>query len=225
MLVDMRVTQLLSSRLCHDLIGPVSAVQNGTELIDEMGSDAEGDALRLISMSADQLSARLAFFRVAFGMGGLSGVKPMVVEVREIAFAYFNGGRVALDWKKEKDTSFDLNTPLSILKLLMNLLLVGIDALPRGGVLFVSSEGTSIDHGESEISIVVRAVGVGAHLKDDVFYAISSKKEENADHKLNAHNVHGFFCQRLAASLSSTIEIASNKDEVSFVANVKQPKI
>ncbi|HJN25085.1 MAG TPA: hypothetical protein QGG18_05240, partial [Rhodospirillales bacterium] len=66
--VDIKVVKLLSSRLCHDLAGPAGAVHNGMELVDEMGVDEGGDALKMVFTSVEQLSARLGFFRMAFGL-------------------------------------------------------------------------------------------------------------------------------------------------------------
>ena len=51
MLVDLKVAQFLCSRLCHDLAGPVGAVNAGLELLDEGADDAAG-ALTLVGHSA-----------------------------------------------------------------------------------------------------------------------------------------------------------------------------
>ncbi|MBE0532481.1 MAG: hypothetical protein IH626_16775, partial [Rhodospirillales bacterium] len=83
MLIDLRVAQLLCSRVCHDLIGPVGAVASGIELMGEDGSMAE-DAMALIVKSSAQASRRLAFFRTAFGLGGATGPRA-VAEARDLA--------------------------------------------------------------------------------------------------------------------------------------------
>ena len=98
MQVDLKVVQLLSSRLCHDLVGPAGAVHNGIELFQEMGPDEGAVALKMVATSVEQLSARLAFFRLAFGLGGLSGRKPPLAEARDLAQAFLEGGRITLDW-------------------------------------------------------------------------------------------------------------------------------
>jgi hypothetical protein len=56
---------LLCSRVCHDVISPVGAINNGLELLDEGGADE--DAMHLIRTSARNASARLQFARIAFG--------------------------------------------------------------------------------------------------------------------------------------------------------------
>ena len=67
--IPFRVTELLCSRLCHDLISPVAAVSNGLELlVDENGRmDAEiGD---LLGFSIGQAVGWLTVFRVSYGLG------------------------------------------------------------------------------------------------------------------------------------------------------------
>jgi hypothetical protein len=65
--IDARLLELISARLCHDLVGPVSAIGNGVELVTEFGEDMRGEALALIAQSAAEAANRLQFFRIAFG--------------------------------------------------------------------------------------------------------------------------------------------------------------
>ena len=102
---------LLCSRVCHDIISPVGAINNGLELLDEGGADE--DAMKLIRQSARNASARLQFARIAF----LKNEKPELV---------WNGSRALL--------------PKNKVKLLLNLILVANAAIPRGGKLVVTLE-------------------------------------------------------------------------------------
>ena len=43
--LDIRVVELLCSRLCHELVSPVGAINNGVELIEEMGADMADEAI------------------------------------------------------------------------------------------------------------------------------------------------------------------------------------
>ena len=64
------LSQLLGSRLCHDLVSPLGAIGNGVELL-EMSPDFPGIAacpeLQLIAESVSSARARIQIFRVAFG--------------------------------------------------------------------------------------------------------------------------------------------------------------
>ena len=63
--IELRVAELLASRLCHDLISPVGAVNNGIELLTEFGEDPDGESMQLIATSAKTASEKLQFFRIA----------------------------------------------------------------------------------------------------------------------------------------------------------------
>lgn len=60
--IELRVAELLASRLCHDLVSPVGAVNSGIELLTEFGDDPDGESMALISSSARTASDKLLFF-------------------------------------------------------------------------------------------------------------------------------------------------------------------
>src|SRR3546814_5278082 len=68
--IDLRILELVCSRLCHDLVGPVGAVNNGIELLEEFDPSMADDVLPLLRNSARQAWRRLDFFRLAFGAAG-----------------------------------------------------------------------------------------------------------------------------------------------------------
>ena len=68
--VELRILELLASRICHDLISPIGAVGNGLELLEDAGPDMSGDALKLSANCVRKASALLEFFRMAYGTAG-----------------------------------------------------------------------------------------------------------------------------------------------------------
>jgi hypothetical protein len=75
--IDAVMLEVLASKICHDLISPIGAVNNGVELIEDMGPDAGPEATALIAFSAQQASAKLQAFRMAYGTGGAdANIKP-----------------------------------------------------------------------------------------------------------------------------------------------------
>ena len=216
MKMDIKVTKLLASKLCHDLVGPAGAVHNGLELVQEMGDDG-GEALTMVSSSVGQLSARLSFFRMAFGMGGLTGRLPALTETREMAAAFLQGGRVVLDWPADVGADFAQEMTAENYKLLLNMILVATDALPRGGAIAVSLVKMPENQG---IGMALRATGEGAQIKAEMHQMLDSPAPEGLENALNAHNVHGYFCQRLAEELGSAIEVSEGGGEVKFAVLV-----
>ena len=142
---------LLCSRLCHDLLSPVGALNNGIELLaDEHDPEMRARCLELLAESARASANKLKFFRLAFGAaGGFADV----VDTREARAAIeglFGGdGRIQLGWMVDEPTMSK-----AALKVLLNLVLIAGDALVRGGSLDIGAE--KHDHG---LDIVVRAEG------------------------------------------------------------------
>ena len=133
--LQLDLAELLCARLCHDLAGPVGAVATGAELLAEEGGDS-GEALDLLASSAAAASQRLRFFRLAFG----PAAKPVAAgELRELASNFLagsatSGGTLAVEWRDNANGPWDGGAA----KLLLNLLLVARDCLPRGGTLRVT---------------------------------------------------------------------------------------
>lgn len=122
---------LLCSRICHDLISPVGAINNGIELFDEGG--AEEDALQLIRMSAINASARLQFARIAFGAAGSAGSEIDSGDAESVAKNFMQNEKANLDWQAPR-----LLLPKNEVKLLLNLVLIANASIPRGGDIYVS---------------------------------------------------------------------------------------
>lgn len=138
---------LLCSRLCHDLLSPVGAMNNGIELLaDEQDPDMRERVIELLADSARASADRLKFFRLAFGAGGGFGETLDANEVRVAVEGLVRGNaRIELGWMVATPA-----IPKLAAKILLNLVMVAFDALVRGGRLDVGVEG-----GE----VVVRAEG------------------------------------------------------------------
>src|SRR5690606_2870312 len=71
---DLELAALISSKICHDVIGPVGAIYNGLEILNEDDdAEAKAYAMSVIRNVTEQASARLQFARFAFGAAGSAG--------------------------------------------------------------------------------------------------------------------------------------------------------
>ena len=127
---DLDLAALLSTRICHDLVGPVGALGNGVELLaEEDGADLREQALDLLGMSAEQASRRLRFFRLACGTMKW-GDEPMDEgEARAAAAGMLEAGRTTLDWPAGGVAGLTQGRA----RALLNLVLVAAECLPSGG--------------------------------------------------------------------------------------------
>ena len=83
---DLELAALLSSRICHDVINPVSAISNGLEMLDDDPDQSMREAaLDLIRKSAAQASAKLQFARLAFGAAGSAGAEIDLRDAEKVA--------------------------------------------------------------------------------------------------------------------------------------------
>lgn len=131
MQIDMRVMELLSSKICHDLISPVSAINNGVELIEDIGGSVVDEAMKLIGDSAGQASRRLRLFRIAYGRAG-SEENLSIRDVKQIAEQYITGGKVLLTWPEDQPTLV-LAEHRGFLKTTLNLIILAEEILAYGG--------------------------------------------------------------------------------------------
>jgi histidine phosphotransferase ChpT len=145
------LASLLCSRLCHDLLSPVGALNNGLELMaDEQDPEMRERCLELLSESARASANKLKFFRLAFGAAGGFGDHIDTREARAALEGLFGADRrVELGWLVEDD-----ELSKGAVKLLLNLALIAGDALVRGGRLDVGAE-----RGSDRLELVIRAEG------------------------------------------------------------------
>ncbi len=181
--VELRVSELLTARLCHELAGPITALANGIDLLCEPGSDLDGETLALVGDSMRRSSLRLQFYRFAYGFSGSSWSG---MPVSELAAGYFEGSRVECDSIAALD-----RLPLPQQKLGCNLLVSGAEALGRGGRLTLTQVGST----QAGFGLRVEAAGEGVSFAREQFEALTLS---TLIEDLGPRTVHGFFTGLLA---------------------------
>lgn len=196
---------LLCSRVCHDVISPVGAINNGLELLDEGGADE--DAMELIRTSALNASVRLKFARLAFGASGSVGASIDTGEAEKAARDFVAA---------EKKTELTWNGPRAIIaknrvKLLLNLFLVAYGAIPRGGSIDVTLE-------DPEFEVKFRIVAKGRMMRIPAKFAeICSGTIEEA---IDAHSIQPYYTVLLAEECGMEIKYYQSDEEVVFTAEL-----
>ncbi|MCO6392835.1 histidine phosphotransferase [Aliihoeflea aestuarii] len=195
---------LLCSRVCHDVISPVGAINNGLELLDEGGADE--DAMHLIRTSARNASARLQFARIAFGAAGSAGMQIDTGDAESVAQAFFKNEKPELEWKGERAL-----LPKNAVKLILNLLLVSNGAIPRGGKLAVTLESL-----QDKPKITITANGPMVRVPAKFLEMHSGRKPEEA---IDAHSVQPYYTLLLAREAGMEITIHANAEEIVLSAS------
>ncbi|MBB3611349.1 histidine phosphotransferase family protein [Rhizobium sp. BK602] len=197
---------LLCSRVCHDVISPVGAINNGLELLDEGGADA--DAMDLIRTSALNASVRLKFARLAFGASGSVGASIDTGEAE----------RAAKDFAEaEKKTAVSWIGPRAIIaknrvKLLLNLFLVAYGSIPRGGNIEVTLENPDL-----EAKFTITAKGRLMRVPPKFAEICSGTLEEAVD----AHSIQPYYTVLLADESGMELSYNATPEELTFVAAMR----
>ena len=193
---DFFLAALISSRICHDLTGPVGAVSNGVELLTEESDAAmQEQSLELLSFSARETSKRLQFYRLCFGAAGGANALTSLGEAQRAAEGFFDGRKQALNWPA--DGLDALRVPQSSVQLMLNLILLAGEALPRGGQIDVTMAPDG-----SEVRIL--ASGRSAGLREDDLAALSGQTTLEA---LDARTVQPWFAASICREIGAVISV------------------
>jgi histidine phosphotransferase ChpT len=198
--VDFRVLELLCGRLCHELISPVGAINNGVELLDEEDPEFVKEAMSLIGQSARKAGQRLQFYRFAYGTAGGGSVR---IDGSELAAALLDGGKVRCVWAPE---TARLTPPWQ--RLACNLLVLAAEALPRGGTV-------SVRPLEGGVEIV--AEGDTVNVSDELRIALETALPADA---LTARTVHAYYTARLAEHMGARVALAREQPDRVVLAAV-----
>jgi histidine phosphotransferase ChpT len=194
---------LLCSRVCHDLISPTGAIVNGLEVLDEKESDPETKvfALDLIKKSARTASTRLQFCRLAFGSAGSAGAQIDLGDAHSMASAFIEDDKTKLEWSLPR-----LLLPKNRVKLLLNMLIIASQTIPRGGTITVASIG----EGES-MGFRLTASGINARIPETVPALLEGACENGA---LDAHAIQPFYAGLLARACGLKVELKADGDAI-----------
>jgi histidine phosphotransferase ChpT len=194
---------LLCSRVCHDIISPVGAINNGLELLDEGGADQ--DAMNLIRQSAKNASARLQFARIAFGAAGSAGMQIDTGDAEAVTAAFIANEKPELVWNGSRAL-----LPKNQVKLLLNLVLVALAAIPRGGKITVTLEDV-----QTQPKFTLASSGPMLRVPPKFLELHSGRKPEEP---IDAHSVQPYYTLLLAREANMTISIHANAEEVVLTA-------
>ena len=203
------LASLLCSRLCHDLMSPVGALNNGIELLaDEQDPDMRDKCLELLADSARASANKLKFFRLAFGAAGGFGEDVDTHEAEAALDGVFGPERrIELGWVVS-----DSKLPKGAVKLLLNLALLAGDALVRGGRLDVGAENR-----DGEIELAVRAEGPRILLDPVLRQTLASGATGAA---VEPRAAGAWLAHSLAAEAGGSIQISDPSAEILMIGAV-----
>lgn len=211
---ELRMAELLCTRLCHDLTGPIGAVNNGAEFLAEEGFNMQNQAVELIVSSAFSAVSRLQFYRLAYGNVKESG-EANLADKQKLAVDFFAGSKITLDWPDTQTDASGVSVSLKMARLIFNLLVMASAALIRGGVIAVR---IGLD-GDTKV-VTVSAKSPHIKWEQEVAQILEGKL---ADDNLSPKNVQAQLTRYFVDDLSATLGHKVSEDEVVFEVRQKLP--
>ncbi len=192
-----RVAELLCSRLCHDLISPVSAINNGLEFLQGDDPAMFEDALGLVKQSGAQAADRLGYFRVAFGVGGDRDSLGMN-EIKALAASFAAEKGLQIVWTgAESADETEIGRDMG--KLLLNLILFCADCLPRKGTISLDMALKS-----ENPAVSIQLEGDRCQVREDVQPGLSP---DISPEDLTVRNILAHICAQLALIQGMSLKI------------------
>jgi histidine phosphotransferase ChpT len=202
---DLELAALISSKICHDVIGPVGAIYNGLEILDEDDdAEAKNYALDVIRNVTQQASARLQFARFAFGAAGSAGAQIDLGTAEQISRGLLGQGKHKLAWR-----GMPGHMAKDKVKLLLNLIASAVTALPRGGEIEVS-----ITDSLERPKFRLRCQGTSARPPQYLADFVGGGQPP----QLDALSIQAYYTWRLAASARMRLDIAKEGADIVLTA-------
>jgi len=201
MIDNTQLTALIASKICHDLVEPMNAIIQGHEMIrsaDQQKPDP--DALSLMDQGVAKAWAKLDFFRFAFA-GAAAGGDSQIDEGKDVAIKLYGTMKPELVWSAPP-----LQMPRPAVRLVLNLLLIANECLPRGGKVEVTGE-------PGEVRII--ATGARASLKATSAQAL---RGEIPDDGQTGYTIQQTFTGMLARQNDIELLVREGEDRIELVA-------
>jgi len=193
---------LLCSRVCHDLISPVGAIVNGLEVLEEdKDEETRQFALDLIKKSAGTASAKLQFCRIAFGAAGSAGAQIDLGDAEKISRGFMEDDKTRIAWNLPR-----LLLAKNRVKLLLNMLLIAGQVIPRGGQITVDPLGEG-----DTLGFRITVTGTNAKIPAAIPPLLAA---EGGIEGVDAHKIQPFYAGLLARDCGLTVGMASEGDAV-----------
>ncbi len=197
---------LLCSRVCHDLISPAGAIVNGLEVWEESTDDeTRAFALDLIKKSARTASARLQFCRIAFGAAGSAGAELDLGEAEKVARMFIEDEKVKVAWNLPRAL-----LPKNRVKLLLNMVLVAAQTIPRGGILVVEGDGPA-----PAMTFKITSRGLNARIPQATPRLLAGTPESG---HVDAHGIQPYYTGVLARTCGLAVAMEPEGDAILVTA-------
>ncbi len=198
-----KIAEMLCTKFCHDITGPVGAVSNGAEFLREEMKDVQSQAADLIESASKEAVARVQYYRQAYGVG-VPGSPASLTEAYTLAKNFFAYGKIKLVWEDRHTDQSGVEITHIQKKIILNLLVIGAASLIRGGTL-------TFEINDEKASITAK--GDAIKLNPDYENCLKGNlPEEQVDSKL----IQVYYTRKLCEDNGNDVSISKDTDSVTF---------
>lgn len=197
MIDKIKLLELMSARMFHDLAGPVGAVNNSLEFFEEGNAEIRKKALEIMKSSSMEAVLRLKFFRQAYGV--LNDKEIAVADIQELIKEFLEKTKLKLTWD---DLNIKVINALDA-KIILNFVIIALGSMIYGGVLEVSHQD----------GLKIKFSG------NNLIFSESTKDlllENLTQATLSSSNVQIYYTHMIISSMNYKLIINQNVDNIEF---------
>ncbi|MDF3047037.1 MAG: hypothetical protein K0R73_155 [Candidatus Midichloriaceae bacterium] len=213
MFSTLEFSELLITRICHDLAAPVGAIYNGIEFIEsEKLYDLKGNkAYELISSNSEIAANKIKFFRYIYGKSDSEG-EVDTAQLDSLIQDFFKNSKTRIAFDNEKNAKNYIKLTNKSGRLTLLLATLTANCMIYGGKITIY-----LRKSDSGKRIVVHGISEKGVKKSDELNSIINgaiRKE------ITLQNIVMHLAQELASDLNSTIKVTQNENEIKFTLDL-----
>ena len=196
---DFRLVSLIGAKLCHDLLGPISALSMVAESLEDEDPAMLDTSRRMLLESAGKALNRLSFYRAAVGRGTTLGSG----EAKGLIEKVLAETKVSVKWEDGLSAQAGESAP-ALLKIAINLGYMVGHAVHGGGSLIIRLTGTLA---APSISVTGSGQRLGFEESARVALLAGAEADLKAIAGLDPRAAQPYFTGRLAAALGLKVSV------------------
>ena len=206
MLKDIEVSEFLCAKFCHDLAGPIGAINNGIDFFDSDNEQMREKAHELVRMSSKQAVNRLTFFRQAYG-NVAAGNETHLMELRSLILKFMEDSKLQLDFI---DSASDNNDVVDgkLGKLLINVVLIASHVIMANGLISVR-----VERSKDQSKIIISAEGPSHKIGDELLKILSWKLDGV---EISSRNIQHYYTALLSREIGASVSVHEEGNKVYF---------
>ena len=203
------LASMLCTKLCHDITGPVGAINNGVEFMSEEEGKIPDEIMDLVASSATEAVARLQFYRRAYGRITKDNAASLT-EQYELTKQFFAASKIDVDWPDSHTDMSGIEINQQMAQLLLNMVIIVQGTIMREGVLKVRIEE------DASTGIAFTVESSGGAVKENIEVSEILKGDESVD--IDPKTAQSYLTAELAKQSAMRLVIVSSEDSYRLMA-------